>query len=313
MPLEKATQRFLQFVADSFLDSDDINELRENNEKTHPLWDVPQVDIWKEEQRFIDGPHGGIPIRLYWPVEAKDNKNLTLLVDIHGGAWVFGSLNIYDNFCRYLSKYGKTIIVSVDYRLAPEHKFPTAVDDCYAALNWVAENAATLGADVNKLCVGGDSAGGNLAAVMCHLAKRHNGPQIWKQLLFYPCVAMYDNHGYTSRQRYGSGDYSLSDEALLNCRAMYVTSENDYKDIRFSPILAESFADLPAALIIMPEYDPLRDEGEAYTAKLKEAGVYTEYRLYLGVIHGFMTHSGIVGVGLEALNDAAAFLRKPLP
>ncbi len=283
--------------------------MRVQDEAAHSHWDVPQVNVWKEELRSIDGPHGDIAVRLYWPVAAQSSKNLGLLVAYHGGGWVMGSLGTYDNFCRYLCKYGKAIIVSVDYRLAPEHRFPVAVDDSYAALNWVAGNALALGGDVSRLCVGGDSAGGNLAAVMCHLASMNKGPDINRQLLFYPCLAMYDNHGYVSRREYGAGDYGLSDAQLLNCRDLYARSEADYRDIRLSPILAESFAGLPAALIIMPEYDPLRDEGEDYATKLEDAGVAVEYRLYPGVVHGFMSQSGIVGIGLEALNAAAAYLR----
>lgn len=311
--LEASTVRLLSMAAGLSEDPGSgggIGRLREQHEAAQSHWDVPQVDVWKEEQRSIDGPHGDIALRLYWPEAANSLKDLGLLVAYHGGGWVMGSLNTYDNFCRYLCKYGEAIIISVEYRLAPEHKFPVAVDDSYAALSWVAGNAQALGGDVTRLCVGGDSAGGNLAAVMCHLASTNQGPNISRQLLFYPCLAMYGNHGYGSRREYGAGDYGLSDTRLLGCRDLYARSEADYRDIRISPILAESFAGLPAALIIMPEYDPLRDEGEDYAAKLEAAGVDVEYRLYPGVVHGFMSQSGIVGIGLEALNAAAAYLRR---
>ena len=313
MTLEAATVRLLNMAAGLAVDpgcDSGIDGLRAQDEAAHSHWDVPQLNVWKEEQRSIEGPHGDIAVRLYWPVEANSLKNLGLLVAYHGGGWVMGSLDTYDNFCRYLCKYGKAIVISVGYRLAPEHRFPAAVDDSYAALNWVAENAFALGGDVTRLCVGGDSAGGNLAAVMCLLTSMSRGPNISRQLLFYPCLAMYDNHGYVSRREYGTGDYGLSDAQLLHCRDLYARTEADYRDIRFSPILAESFAGLPAALIIMPEYDPLRDEGEEYAAKLEDAGVAVEYRLYPGVVHGFMSQSGIVGIGLEALSDAAAYLRR---
>ena len=313
MTLEAATVRLLNMSAGLSEDpggDGGIGRLRAQDEAAQLHWDVPQVDVWKEEQRCIDGPHGDIALRLYWPVTARSLNNLGLLVAYHGGGWVMGSLDTYDNFCRYLCKYGEAIIISVEYRLAPEHKFPVAVDDSYAALNWVAGNAVALGGDVTRLCVGGDSAGGNLAAVMCHLASMNKGPNISRQLLFYPCLAMYDDHGYVSRREYGVGDYGLSEAQLLYCRDLYAGSAADHRDIRISPILAESFAGLPAALIIMPEYDPLRDEGEDYAAKLEAAGVDVEYRLYPGVVHGFMSQSGIVGIGLEALNAAAAYLHR---
>ena len=313
MTLEAATVRYLKMLEEfpgAPGSAGDIGELRARDEAMHSRWDVPQVDVWKEEQRSIDGPCGDIALRLYWPVEARSSKNLVLLVAYHGGGWVMGSLDSYNNFCRYLCRYGKAIVISVDYRLAPEHKFPAAVDDSYAALNWVAANASALGGDVARLCVGGDSAGGNLAAAMCRVAGTNKSPAVCRQLLFYPCLAMYDGHGYSSRRKYGVGDYGLSELQLRNCREMYAGTEEDYRDIRFSPILAEAYAGLPAALIIMPQYDPLRDEGEDYAGKLEAAGVAVEYRLYPGAVHGFMSHAGIVGIGLEALNDAAAFLRR---
>ena len=287
-----------------------IDHQRKQNELRCLQYDIPQVDVWKEERVAIDGPLEKIPLRIYRPSEAEHNKKLTMLVFYHGGGWVFGSLNMFDNFSRHLCKYGKTIVVSVGYRLAPEHKFPAAVDDSYTALEWVSENAFRLGGDVNKLCVGGDSAGGNLAAVMCHLVNSHNGQKLHRQLLFYPWLALHNNHGYRSRWTYGSGEYPLPTRVLNTLRDLYARSEKDYEDLRFSPILAESFESLPEALIIIPEYDPLRDEGEEYGKRMHKAGVSVDCRIYQGVTHGFVSQAGRVGVGLEALNDATLFLRK---
>ena len=312
MPLEKATQRVLQMNAASSAEfcGDNFKDIRARSREIQVQWDVPQVDVYRETDRQIDGPHGTIPLRIYWPQQAETDKNLPLLVAYHGGGWVLGNLDIYDNFARHLCKYGESIVVSVDYRLAPEHQFPAGIDDSFAALNWVSQHAAELGGDSGKLCVAGDSAGGNISAVMCHMARQNQGPRLWKQLLFYPCVNLADGAGYPSRSLNGTDEYGLSESALEEYRSLYVDSATQYTDFRLSPILAQDFSDLPAALIITAEYDPLCDEGKQYADCLQEAGVHTEYRRYEGVTHGFMGQSGIVGLGLEALNQATAFLRK---
>lgn len=310
MPLETATKTLLNRIAEMNLEltSTDICDVRSWCEEIQHNWDVPQVDVWREDDRVIDAPQGKIPVRVYWPKEAQSCTDLGLLLYFHGGGWIVGSPNISNNMCRHLCRFGQSIVVSVDYRLAPEHKFPAAVDDCQSALRWVISSAAELGANPAKICVGGDSAGGNLAAAICNLAKEEL--TVWKQLLFYPCLAMYDNHGYRSRELYGNGDYGLSDNDLRFMREQYVDRPSLYRDVRFSPILADLSAQIPSTLIIMPEYDPLRDEGMDYASKLQAAGVPVEFRLYEGVIHGFLTHAGAVGVGIQALNDIAAFLQR---
>ena len=313
MPLDNASRRFLAQaqLSDDF--TNDIDGIRKHFKATHAQWDVPQVDVGSENDICIAGPSGPIGLRIYQPEEREPDDDFPIVAVFHGGGWIVGDLDSHDNFCRYLCRHGLAIVVSVDYRLAPEHKFPAAVEDCFAALTWISNCSKTLGGSVQKLCVAGDSAGGNLAAVMCHLAKAAVGPRIWKQLLFYPSVALsFDDSNYPSRQQYGStNEFGLSNEAMGQFRAMYAPNSADHKDIRLSPILAKDFTNLPNALVIVAEYDLLRDEGRHYAMRLKDAGVTVQYSLYSGVLHGFMSQSGMIGRGLEALNEAAAFIGVP--
>ena len=311
MPLDKASKRVLSLLDHVDLGVSDIAEIRKSVKEGHPAWDVPQVDVWRERDRAIAGPNGRIPLRIYWPVESRQASALPVVVAFHGGGWVVGDLDLYNNFARYLCRYGAAIVVSVDYRLAPENKFPAAVEDAFAALSWAIDNAIDLGGEPLKICVAGDSAGGNLAAVVCHLANQQGAHKIWKQLLFYPSVALtVDDSEYPSRGLYGASDeFGFSNKMVAQFLSMYVNNESEHGDIRLSPILAKDFSGLPSALIIVAEYDLLRDEGAHYATRLREADVPTVLSCYSGVTHGFMSQSGMVGVGLEALNEAAAFIR----
>ena len=315
MPLDKASQRFLSQLDTIDLSVADIAELRKASREAISAWDIPQVDVRLEKSQSIDGPNGPIPVRIYWPAESEKMRDLPVVVAFHGGGWVLGDLDLYDNFCRYTCKYGIAIVVSVDYRLAPEHKFPGAVEDAFAAFCWAIENAHEMGGAPGKICVAGESAGGNLAAVVCHLAKQHLDRKVWKQLLFCPSVALtaHDSE-YESKRLYGETDeYGLSNVLMRQFLSMYVKGKDGYQDLRLSPILAEDFSDLPPALVIVAEYDLLRDEGAHYARRLQEANVPTVLSCYPGVLHGFMSQSGWVGVGIEALNEAVAFIREPFP
>ena len=288
-----------------------IDEFRAYNNEMEFTYDVPKCDMFKEEHLVISGLEGEIPVRIYWPYETAMKEKTPLLVFFHGGGWSLCDLDSHENMCRYLCKHGGVIGINVGYRLAPEHKFPAGVEDCFTALLWVANNASDhLKGDPEKLCVAGDSAGGNLSAVMCHLAKQQGGPMIWKQLLFYPSVAIGDDESYESRELYGNGEYLLSDEGIRYMRSLYINSETDFSDFRVSPILAEDFSGLPQALVITAEFDPLRDEGQRYAERLRQAGVSVEYQCYAGTIHAFMSVAGAIGPGIEALDYAAGFLRK---
>ncbi len=259
--------------------------------------------VFKIENRKIPGPAGSIPIRVYTP---EGPGPFPVLVFFHGGGWVICDLDSHDAPCRQLTNKAGCVTVSVDYRLAPEHKFPAGVEDCFAATKWVAEHAKELNVDANRLAVGGDSAGGNLSAVISQLARDASGPKIALQLLIYPATeAELDTQSHKTFT-----DYFLTRDDILWFWAHYLRGPADRKDPRVAPALAKSFKGLPAALIITAEFDPLRDEGEAYGEKLRAAGVPVTISRYEGMIHGFVSMSDVLDKGKQAIDESAAALRK---
>jgi acetyl esterase len=227
-------------------------------------------------------------------------------VFFHGGGWVVGDLDTHDSPCRQLAKKAGCVVVSVDYRLAPEHKFPAAVEDGYAATQWVATHAPQVGIDPQRLAVGGDSAGGNLAAVMAQLARDKEGPALVLQLLIYPAVdgAM----SFPSVQENGQG-YLLTQDSINYYYNHYVPVGIDRRHVLLSPFYAARFTGLPPAHVITAEFDPLRDEGEAYAKKLQDAGVPVTCTRYEGMIHAFFSLEGILDQGKKAIDEAATALR----
>jgi acetyl esterase len=258
----------------------------------------------------IPAPHGPIPARVYTPKTLRKAGGLApCLVFFHGGGWVFGDLDTHDVVCRKLADEGEHFVISVDYRLAPEHKFPAAVDDAITATKWIAENANRLGVDASRLMVGGDSAGGNLAAVVAISARDGNGPAIAGQLLIYPAIdfAMtHPSHGDPATS------LLLTHSVIRWCRDHYLNSPADVHDWRASPARARTLAGLPPAYVLIAGADPLRDEGDEYAKRLKEAGVAVTYRQFPGQFHGFFTMgkllqqanvaAGEIGAWLKALN-----------
>ncbi|HXW85444.1 MAG TPA: alpha/beta hydrolase [Candidatus Binataceae bacterium] len=257
------------------------------------------------EDRRIPGPSGEIPVRIYRP---DVPGTLPVLVYYHGGGWVIGDLESHDGTCRALSNRGRCVTVAVDYRLAPEHKFPAAVDDAYAATLWVAKHASELNVDPRRLAVGGDSAGGNLAAVVSILARDRKEPAITFQLLIYPATdAALDTYSHKTFT-----DYLLTDKSVRYFYGHYLRSEADKKDPRMSPALTTNLKGLPPALIITAEFDPLRDEGEAYAKKLTEAGNAAKFARYEGMIHGFFGMPQMLDSAKAAIDEAGGALRKAL-
>lgn len=247
--------------------------------------------------RTIPGSDSSIPVRIYRPETTL--TTVPALVFFHGGGWVIGDLESHDNVCRSLCRYSNCIIVAVDYRLAPEHKFPAAVDDAIAATQWVVDNAAELGVAKNRIAVGGDSAGGNMAAVVAQQAKLNSGPDLQFQLLVYPVIDM--SLSSPSMQEFADG-YRLTRPLMEWFVGHYLDDyDRDKNDVRASPILARELSGLPPALVVTAGFDPLRDEGKAYADKLQASGVATEYRCYDGMIHGFLTMAGALQHGEEAL------------
>ncbi len=263
-----------------------------------------QEEVHTVENRTLPGPAGEIPARIYTPEGAGP---FPVLVYFHGGGWTIGTLDSHDGVCRALTNQVQCIIVSVDYRLAPEHKFPAAVEDAYAATVWVAQNAASIHGNPERIAVGGDSAGGNLAAVVSQMARDKDGPKLVYQLLIYPATD-YFIPGTASIHENAAG-YFLTLDSIIWFWNQYATSEEDAHNPMMVPLQAKDFHNLPPALVITAEYDPLRDEGEMYAAKLQEAGVTVTSTRYNGMIHGFFSMSSFMDQSKVAIAEAAAALR----
>jgi acetyl esterase len=256
------------------------------------------------EDREIPGPEGNIPVRIYTP---EGNGPFPVLVFFHGGGWVIGNIETHDVVCRSLTNQAGCITVSVDYRLAPEHKFPAAPEDCYAATQWVVANAVTFNGDLARVAVGGDSAGGNLAAVVALMARDRGGPKLVYQLLIYPATDYY-LPGTQSIKDNAEG-YFLTRDDMIWFIDHYLSGEEDTKHPYAFPLKAGDLSGLVPAMVITAEFDPLRDEGEMYAFQMQQAGVAVTARRYDGTIHGFVSLSGMIDLGKQALADAAAGLR----
>ena len=242
----------------------------------------PQIGSVKDVT--AQGPHGAIPLRVYRPAGVADGTRVPAYLFFHGGGWVIGDVNTHDVLCRQLTAASGASVISVDYRLAPEHKFPAAADDSWAATTWVVAHAAELGLDASRLAVGGDSAGGNLAAVVALMARDAGGPAIKLQTLIYPVTdVMRETRSYGD---FADG-YLLTRDSMRWFIAHYLPSGDQARDWRASPLRAPSLAGLPPALIITAGFDPLRDEGEMFAGRLRDAGNMVDYVCYGGMVHGF--------------------------
>jgi acetyl esterase len=264
-------------------------------------------DIARVEDRAVPGPDGDVPVRVYWPAGAEDTTPGALLW-LHGGGWVIGDLESADATARALANRSGAIVVSVDYRLSPEHVAPAALDDCAAALAWTVANADDLGIDATRIAVGGDSAGGNLAALLCQRSRAEDGPAIAFQLLVYPVTDLTQSH--PSYEENATG-YFLTKAGMTWFIGHHVGTV-DPKDPLVSPLHVDSCEGLPPALVITAEFDPLRDEGEAYAARLREAGVPAELVRYDGQIHGFFSMTAVLEDAPVAIDRAGAALRAAL-
>jgi acetyl esterase len=313
--LDEPTKSLLQQMVDSGappLYALTVTAARDALKQLTLALDAPSCAIARCEERNIQGPAGEIPIRIYWPeVEAGELSQPVLLL-YHGGGFALGDLDTHDRVSRFYCKNGGVIVVSVGYRLAPEHPFPAALTDCYAALCWVAETAAQWGGDATRIAVTGDSAGGNLAALVSQLARDRQGPHIAFQALVYPVVDMDPASEFPSRREFGGGGYFLSQNDFVWFMSLYFTAPEQERGHLASPILAKSLVGLPPALIITAGFDPLRDEGRAYYERLVAAGVAAEYRCFETTVHGFMSFAGLIIAGQEGLQLLARRLREVL-
>jgi acetyl esterase len=265
---------------------------------------APPAEIARVREQTIDGPGGPLRIRIYAP---RGTGPFPLLVFFHGSGFVLCSLDTHDGMCRNLCAAGGCVVASVDYRLAPEHKFPAGIDDCLYATRWAAAHAAELGADPTRIALAGDSAGANMAAVTALRVRDEGGPGLCGQLLLYP-VTDYHTPGTPSYQENAEG-YGLTRETMKWFWAHYLNDEADSAHPHASPLRARDLIGLPPALVITAEYDPLRDEGEFYADRLKAARVHTASTRYLGVNHGFMFWVGVVDKAGAAMNEACEWLR----
>jgi acetyl esterase len=255
----------------------------------------------------MPGPGGPIALRIYKP---SNETNLPVVVFFHGSGFILCSLDTHDLICRQLCKASGAIIVSVDYRLAPEHKFPAASDDCLAATHWVGEHAKEFGGDPSRIALAGDSAGGNLAAVTALRVRDQGGPVLRGQLLVYP-VTDHPSVPKPSYKECGEG-LGLTDVSMRWFWDLYLADKSDLTHAYASPLRAESLHGLPPAYIITAQYDVLRDEGELYGKRLSEAGVETRVERFSDMNHGFIFWVGVIDPATEAVMKSAAWLREKL-
>jgi acetyl esterase len=305
MPLDPQAKLLIDLIegsgAFSLTPDSDPQELRALYAGLTP----PQtVEVAHVEDRAIAGPGGEIPVRIYRP-DGEGPK--PAIVFYHGGGWVIGGLNTHDGGCRAFANAADAVVVSVDYRLAPEHPFPAPIDDAMAALAWVHDHAGELGVDVGHVAVAGDSAGGNLAAVVSQLARDAGGPPICFQLLIYPVT----DHEFDSVSMNDNAEgYFLSRDAMRWFYSHYLNDPSEGDDPRVSPIRASNLAGLPPAFVITAEYDPLRDQGVAYATAMSDAGTSCTARTYDGMFHGFMSMVEWIDTGKVAFDDAVGALNR---
>ena len=277
--------------------------------ETRPASTPTTPEIGAVRNLVAQGPGGPIPLRVYRPAGVAASVALPGLLYFHGGGWVIGDLDTHDVLCRQLTAEAGVTVVNVDYRLAPEHKFPAAADDAWAATRWTVAHASEFGVDAGRLAVGGDSAGGNLAAVVALQARDAGAPIIKLQVLVYPVTDVAAES--RSYQDFSEG-YMLTRESMRWFTAHYLAAAGQANDWRVSPLRASSHAGLPPALVVTAGFDPLRDEGAAYAAKLQQAGVLVDYVCYGGMIHGFAGMGKLIETGNRAVSHIAATLRQTL-
>ncbi|MGZ5968145.1 MAG: alpha/beta hydrolase [Polyangiales bacterium] len=283
-----------------------VEEARRELEASADVFAPKRRELARVEDRKIPGPAGPIPVRIYVPRGIA--QPAPALVFYHGGGFALGSLDSHDAPCRVLADDARCIVVAVDYRLAPEHKFPAAVDDSVAAFRWVASEAAKLGIDPARIAVGGDSAGGNLSAVVAQITRGEARKPAF-QLLIYPATDM--TMTAPSHEQMGHG-FFLEHDTMVWFRDHYLNGPHEQRDPRASPLFEKDLSGLPPAYVVTAGFDPLRDEGEQYANRLREAGVPVEYRCHSSLFHGFISTTGRIERARPTLVECAAALREAL-
>ncbi len=305
MPLDTDTRNLLELLES--LGMQDIADLTPEQARNLQLTPPPEVPtpVGEVGDRTVPGPDEDLALRVYQP---DGDRRRGALVYFHGGGWVIGDLDSHDETCRRLCQGAGVTVIAVHYRRAPETTYPGAVEDCYAATRWVAEHAAELGVDASRIAVGGDSAGGNLAAAVALMARDRGGPALCFQLLIYPVTAA--DFSTASYAENGTG-YLLSRRGMEWFWDQYVPDLKQRHEPYAAP-LQGSLENLPPALVQTAEFDPLRDEGEAFARALKQAGVDTRLTRYDGLIHGFFGMQDAVAAARPALDEAVAALARHL-
>lgn len=275
----------------------------ETSNRMKKMVDFKPVEMFKITNRHVKTPDFDIPIRIYQPIEGE---KLPILMFFHGGGFVIGNLDTHDLICRRLAALVKCLVVSVDYRLAPEHKFPAAPNDCYAATVWAYEHADEIKGDQTRIAVCGDSAGGNLATVISMMARDQGGPKITYQVLIYPTTD--GTQSSPSVDQMGEG-FILTKKLMVWFLNHYKDNQTEIKDPYFSPLFAEDLSNLPPALIITAEYDPLKDEGKKYAERLRESGVPVIFKEFKGMVHVFFAMPKFLKKARQAQELVAKELR----
>jgi acetyl esterase len=284
-----------------------VEQAREQFRRSRALFVAPPQEVGAAMNATIPGQDGVLRIRTYRPLEGRPDELLPAMVYFHGGGWVFGDLDSHDPLCRELCNRARCAVVAVDYRLAPEYRFPAAVEDAVSAIRYVAQHAADLRIDGTRLAAGGDSAGGNLAAVAALTFRDQGGPQLRLQVLIYPVTDFAMEAPSYARIVNG---YTLTRERMRYFRESYLRGPADVTDWRASPLKAQDLSGLPPALVIAAGHDPLVDEGKAYADRLAAASVPVTYTCYEGVVHGFVSMAGAIDAGHTAIAEAAAALKR---
>lgn len=305
MPVHPQAQAVIDLIEQTGIDPTTLEPV-----EMRALFDLPATDNPDEvggiDDRTLLGPRGDIPVRTYMPEGAGP---FPLLMYYHGGGFVLGNLETHDALCRSLCNRAECVVVAVDYRLAPEHKYPAAPEDCYAATLWAQKHAAELNGMGDRLAVAGDSAGGNMAAVVCLMARDLGAPHISHQLLLYPVT---DNNFETQSYQENAEGYFLTRAMMQWFWGHYLATEEDGQQVYAAPLRAEDLSGLPSATVITAEYDPLRDEAEAYAQRLLGAGVKTELIRYSGMIHGFLVFPDAIDDAKASIATASNKLREAL-
>jgi len=284
-----------------------VNDVRAGFDQLFATFAAPGPEVGKVENRTIPGPYRPIPIRIYRPAGASPDKPLPVYVNFHGSGYVVFSIDTYDHICRILCRDADCIVVAVDYCKAPEFKFPKPVEEAWASTLWVFDHAAEFGGDAARIAIGGDSAGGGLAAVVTQRAKKSGNPKIAFQLLVYPVT---DTREDTQSYKDFAEGYMLTADTMHWFFQCYFNTEAERATLDAAPLRNPDLRGLPPATIIAAGHDPLFSEGIAYAERLKAAGVPTEYVNYEGGIHGFWSATGKFGITTEALKTASTALRR---